>query len=248
MRIAFLISGGGTTMEAIIKAIQEGRLTGITPALVIASKPEAGGIVKARALGIPEKDIVVIDPKSFESREAFGEKIIFECHARKVNFIGQYGWMVKTPDNVIKAFEGRIINQHPGPLETGKLDFGGAGMYGMRVHAARLCFARKTNQGSRPNGEAGRFWTEATTHFVTGEFDRGAVIKRKQIPILPDDTPESLQARLLPIEHEVQIEVLQDFVNGTVAEFYREEPLIRESEETILEECKEEAKKLYPNG
>lgn len=226
-------------MEAIIKASQSGRLPKIKPALIIASKPDAGGIVKARALGIPEKDILVINPKDFENREAFGEKIIKECRAREVELIGQYGWMVKTPDNVIAEFKDRIINQHPGPLDSGKPDFGGAGMFGMRVHQTRLCFVRKVNRD---------FWTEATAHRVTSIFDEGAILQRKQVPILPDDTAETLQKRVLPVEYEVQIETLKDFSEGTVREWKRETSLVLPSEEAILKECKEEARKMYPNG
>jgi len=239
MKIALLISGGGTTMEAIIKATQNGMLKNIVPALIIASKENAGGILKAKALGISEKDILTINPKNFKNREEFGEKIIEECKKRGVDFIGQYGWLIKTPENVCKAYKGMIVNQHPGPLDTGKSDFGGVGMYGMRVHQARLEFVRRTNHD---------FWTEATTHYVTTNFDEGKIVKRKQVLILPDDTAESLQKRVLPIEHEVQIETLQDFANNTVSEFKRKIPFVLPGEEKILEECKESAKKLYLNG
>ena len=239
MRIALLISGGGTTMEAIIKACQNGTLANVIPSLIIASKESAGGIEKAKKLGIKEEDILIINPKSFETRENFGEKIIEECKKRNVDFIGQYGWMVMTPENVISAFEGMIVNQHPGPLDTGRPDFGGVGMYGMRIHCARLEFVRKVNRD---------FWTEATAHRVTNKFDEGVVLKREQVTILLNDTPESLQARVLPIEHKVQIELLKDFANNTVTEFHRENTLVLQGEEEILEECKQLAIKLYPNG
>ena len=250
MRIALLISGGGTTMESIIKRTKNGTLEGVTPSLVIASNENAGGIDKARKLGIKDEDILIINPKSFETREKFGEKIIEECKKRNVDFIGQYGWMVMTPENVIKEFEGMIVNQHPGPLDTrqntsigneqgGHLDFGGVGMYGMRVHQARLSFVNKVKRD---------YWTEATTHRVTNKFDEGVVIKRDQVPILPNDTAETLQKRVLPVEHKVQIEALQDFANNTVSEFHRVTPLILQGEEGILEECKKLAIKLYPNG
>lgn len=239
MRIALLISGGGTTMEAIIKASQNGALPSIIPVLIIASNEDAGGIEKAKRLGIKDEDIVVINPKNFKNRNLFGEEIIKECKKRKVDFIGQYGWMVMTPENVINEFEGMIVNQHPGPLDTGRLDFGGPGMYGMRVHLARLSFVNKIKRD---------FWTEATAHRVTAKFDEGVILKRKQVPILPDDTAESLQARVLPVEHEVQIELLKDFIDGTVSEFHREVPLVLRGEEGILEESKKLACKMYPNG
>jgi len=239
MRIALLISGGGTTMEAIIKATQNGILENVVSALVIASNENAGGIEKAKKLGIKNEDILIINPKNFENREKFGEEIIKECKKRKVNFIGQYGWHWLIPENVINEFKDTIVNQHPGPLDNGRPDFGGAGMYGLRVHQARLLFVRKVNRD---------FWTEATAHRVTVKFDKGQILKRKQVPILKGDTAESLQARVLPIEHEVQIETLRDFANNTVSEFIREKPLIYKDEEKILEECKELAKKMYPKG
>lgn len=239
LKIALLISGGGTTMEAIIKACKEGVLKNVEPVLVIASKSDIGGIQKALNLGIEKKDIVILNPKSFSNREEFGEAIISECKKRDVNFIGQYGWHFLTPENVIREFEGKIINQHPGPLDTGKSDFGGAGMFGLRVHQTRLEFVRRTNRD---------FWTEATTHYVTKEFDKGKVIKRKQISILPNDTAEILQARVLPVEHQVQIEALQDFANDTVLEFQRKIRLVLPEEEEVLKECKELAIKMYPKG
>jgi len=239
MKIALLISGSGTTMEAIIKACQNGMLKNVIPSLVISSSSNAGGTEKARKLGIKSEDILIINPKNFKTRDEFGEEIIKECKKRNVNFIGQYGWMVMTPENVINKFKNMIVNQHPGPLDTGKPDFGGKGMYGMRVHQTRLLFVRKVNRD---------FWTEATTHRVTAKFDEGVILKRHQVSILPDDTAEILQARVLPVEHQVQIETLQDFANKTVLEFHREEPLIRKGEEKILEECKKLAIKMYPNG
>jgi len=239
MRIALLISGGGTTMEAIIKACKNDLLKNVIPSLVISSKSNSKGIEKALNLGIPKEDVIVLNPKSFFSSEEFGEEIIKECKKRNIDFIGQYGWLVKTPQNVCEAFKGMITNQHPGPLDTGRLDFGGAGMYGLRVHETRLEFVKKTNHD---------FWTEATAHRVTLNFDEGKVVKSKRVPILPDDTAETLQARVLPIEHEVQIETLKDFSENNLKEIKREIPLVLPSEERILKECKENAIKMYPNG
>lgn len=240
MKIALLISGGGTTMEAIIKATKSGVLLGVEPVLVIASRSDAGGIEKAKALGIKDEDIVVLKPKDFETSELFGEAILEECKKRNVEFIGQYGWMVKTPLSVCEAYKGKIVNQHPGPLDlAGHGDFGGAGMYGMRVHEARLQFVKMVNRD---------FWTEATCHRVTANFDEGVIVKRKQVPIFQNDTAEILQARVLPVEHEVQIEALKDFMNNTVTEFKRETPLVLPGEEEILEECKKNAIAKYPKG
>lgn len=227
-------------MEAIIKATQNGRLSNVQPVLVIASKPDAGGIAKAKVLGIPESDIVILNPKDFENSEKFGEAIISECKKRNVEFVGQYGWLAKTPQIVCEVYKGMITNQHPGPLDPeGNGDFGGVGMYGMRVHEARFQFVRKTNRD---------FWTEATAHRVTTNFDEGNIVKCKRVEIMPNDTAESLQARVLPVEHEVQIETLQDFANNTVTEFHRDIPLVQKGEESILEECKKIAIEKYLKG
>ncbi|MCR4328401.1 MAG: phosphoribosylglycinamide formyltransferase [Patescibacteria group bacterium] len=239
MRIAILLSGGGTTAEAIIRATQMGRLSGVEVACVIASKPEAGGIERVKRAGVPKKDVIVLSPKAFPSRDEFGESIIKECRARGVDFVGQYGWLVKTPENVIAAFEGRIVNQHPGPLDPGRPDFGGKGMYGKRVHAARLFFVRAVQRD---------FWTEMTAHRVTTEYDKGAVLHAKQVSILEDDTPETLAARALPVEHKVQIETIEMFAKGAVKEIVRGKPLILPGEEQILEEAKRRAVEMFPNG
>ena len=239
MKIALLISGGGTTMEAIIKAYKSGYLVNVEPTLIIASNSQAGGIEKAKNLGIANENILVINPKDFSDKNKFGEKIIEECKKRDIDFIGQYGWMVMTPENVINSYKNMIVNQHPGPLDTGRSDFGGAGMYGLRVHQARLEFVNKVKRD---------YWTEATAHRVTEKFDEGVVLKRKQVPILEGDTAEILQQRTLPEEHEIQIELLKDFSEGRVQEFHREIPLVFQGEEGILEECKKKAIQMYPKG
>lgn len=239
MKIAILLSGGGTTAEAIIKAISSGRLKGVEVGCVIASKPEAPGLVRAIRAGVPEKDVFMLAPRDFRTREEFGEAIIKECRARGVDFVGQYGWLVKTPDNVVEAFKGRIVNQHPGPLEPGSPDFGGKGMFGRRVHAARLFFVRAVNRD---------FWTEMTTHRVVAEYDMGAVLNTRRVAITSDDTPETLQQKSLPVEHELQIETLAIFQKGPVPEMFRKEPLVRPGEEKILEEAKQKAIEMYPNG
>lgn len=239
MRIALLISGGGTTAEHIIHAVRSGELRGVEPALVIASRTEAPGIGRLLDAGMKKEDLMVIRPADFASEEDFGEAILAACKARGVEFVGQYGWLAKTPANVITRFSGMMTNQHPGPLDPGRPDFGGPGMYGRRVHAARLSFVRKTNHD---------FWTEATAQRVAIEFDGGAVLKRKRLPILSNDDVASLQERLLPVEHEVQVEVLRDFASGKAKELVRETPLVLQAEIPILDEVKKAAIEEFPKG
>lgn len=214
MRIALLISGRGSTATAIINACNNGTLQGVVPACTISSQD--------------------VSPKNFSSPEGFGEAILKICKEHKVDFIGQYGWMVKTPTNVIEAYKDMMINQHNGPVP----EFGGPGMYGMRVHCARLLFAQRVKRD---------MWTEGVAQRVALEFDDGAALKVGRVPILEGDTPEMLAARLLPIEHQVQIAMLQDFVNGTVQEI-RRDPLVLSGEESILAEVKKEAILRYPKG
>jgi phosphoribosylglycinamide formyltransferase-1 len=239
MRIALFISGGGTTAEAVIVAVKSGRLPGVEVACVVASKQGAPGMVRAMKAGVPEKDVVVVAPREFPTHTAFGEAILKECRARGADFVGQYGWLVKTPQNVIDMFKDRIVNQHPGPLDPGRLDFGGKGMFGRRVHAARLFFVRAVGRD---------FWTEMTTHRVVAEYDMGAVVNTRRVSINLDDTPETLHARCLPVEHELQIETLAKFAKGDVQEVKRTVPLVMPGEEKILEEAKEKAIAMYPNG
>ncbi|MHB8830892.1 MAG: phosphoribosylglycinamide formyltransferase [Patescibacteria group bacterium] len=243
LRVALLISGGGTTAREILRGCQDGRLPHVHPTLVIASKPDAGGIQKALAEGMSDEDIVVIRPKrGCPGSPEFGEAILAECRKRGVDFIGQYGWLPMTPSNVIDAYQNMIVNQHPGPLDPERpsgFDFGGDGMYGRRVHCARLYFVRKT---------AGNFWTEAVSHRATCKLDRGAVINSARVEILPTDDVISLQERVLPVEHGVSVEALRMFSEGTVKEIQRAEPLIHRAMFGTLKEAKRLAIMFWPQG
>lgn len=241
MNTAFLISGGGTTMESIIESTQEDKLKGlIKPSLVIASRRDAGGIAKALSLGIPTKDIIILPRGDFSSREEFGKFIIQECKKRGVDYVSQNGWIPLTPENVCEEFEGRIGNQHPGPLDVGYLDFGGKHMRGRAVHSARLDFVKGTGWRDPT--------TEATFHEVASGLDEGRVICRRQVPILLEDTVDMLQQRVLLVEHENCIDALYCIARGEWSYFERHERLVLPGEEEILEAAKREAYRLYPEG
>ncbi len=239
LRVAMLISGGGTTANAIIEACNSGKLKGVRPVCVIASTPEAGGIERVQSAGMSMESIHVVEPKKYRTPAEFGEALLSIFKKHEADFVGQYGWLAKTPTNVIEAYPRMMVNQHPGPLEPGKPDFGGPGMYGRRVHAARLLFVRRVNRD---------FWSEATAQRVAVEFDKGAVLRTKAVPILPGDDVPALAERMLPVEYELQIETLRDFATGHDRDTIRLVPLVKAGEEAILEECKKEAKRLYPNG
>lgn len=240
MKIALMISGGGTTAAHIISECRPGgRLDGVVPALVISSRPDAPGIQRAIEAGVAPENVIVIERSKFPTPGTFGGAIISECEKRGVEFIGQYGWMVLTPANVIERYEGKMVNQHPGPLDVGREGFGGPGMYGLRVHAARIMFVQKTGHD---------YWSEATAQLVAEEFDAGQVIKTGRVQIYEGDTPEMLAERMLPVEYEVQVQTLLAFLHKTAHPMHREYPLVAPEEISILEECKKEAIKMYPRG
>lgn len=239
-RLATLISGGGTTMQEIVRACQAGEIP-MDVVCVISSTPTAGGIDKARKLGIPDKDIVVVDPNNFRGedkkvdQEEFGLQILKELRERGVTVVTQNGWLPLTPEHVIDEYPETIFNQHPGPVP----EFGGQGMYGRRVHAARLLFIRMTKRD---------YWTEAIGQRVHRDYDQGAVVKSAQIDILPEDTADDLQQRVLPVEHRVQIDLLKDIAKGDIREVTTRETLVRPGEEQILFLAKRVARMLYPHG
>lgn len=225
-------------MAEIIKAVKSGEISNMEIACVISSKADAGGIGKAKALGIPESDILTIDPR----HPQFGEKILEELQGRDVTVVTQNGWMPKTPENVIEAFKDKIFNQHPGPVP----EFGGEGMYGRRVHAAVLLYRRWTNGTDWRRNE---YWTEVIAQRVDKDFDKGAVIKRVRVIVKPDDTVEDLQARALPVEHRLQISLLQDLVKGNLKESPQRPGIITSpAEKLVWELSKKTAFLLYPKG
>jgi folate-dependent phosphoribosylglycinamide formyltransferase PurN len=256
LRTALLISGGGTTAEAVIKACQSGELKGISPVAVIASRPDAPGIGKAEALGIAS---YVVQRKDFFSAATFGNELLRILRELKVDLVSQNGWLVKTPPAVIEEYQGRILNQHPGPLDPGRgLDFGGKGMYGARVVCARLAYAWITGE-NKP-------WTEATTHYVTEEYDQGDLIRVSKMEIASLGGPvavaqlrgapqqlesrtKEVQAQLLPLEHKNVIATLRMFGERRQGEGYRrKKPLIPRENEEWLNQAKNLAIELFPEG
>ena len=253
-RLAILISGGGTTAEAVIKACQARRLD-LEPMVVISSKEGAGGIEKANRLGVPTE---VVRPRDYGTRAEFGGKLLSVLEEYGVEIVSQNGWMPLTPRNVIERYQERIVNQHPGPLDPpDRSDFGGKGMYGSRVSCARIAYERVTGEKNP--------WTTATVHWVTDEYDRGGLIKTTRVNFdrpkrrvtmeeLTSDSGElmrgtkELQRILLPIEHGNVIAALEMVVRGESGLGRRKVPLIPEANWKILEQAKELAIRLFPNG
>lgn len=240
-RLATFVSGGGTTMQEMIKECQSGKLP-IDIACVLSSNPTAGAIEKARRLGIPERDIVVVDPGNFRGdngkidQEEFGYKIVQVLREHDATVVTQNGWLPKTPEIVINAFPWNIFNQHPGPVP----EFGGKGMFGRRVHTAVLLFNRMTRR-EEP-------WTEAIAQWVYCDYDQGPVVRSERVNIFSADTVEDLQQRVLPVEHDVQIQLLHDIANRDIAERAPRPRLVTPQEVPVLAFAKKVARLLYPNG
>ena len=246
IRLAILISGGGTTAEAVIRACQSGELPGITPVVVITDRESAGGIEKAKALGI---ETVVVNPK-------IEGELLKTLQKYNVDLVSQNGWLALTPPDVVEFYSGKIINQHPGPLDPGRhADFGGRGMYGARVVCARNVYCWLTGTD---------FWTEAVTHFVTERFDEGDLIRVERMKMperekIEEDQLKNLsseliaetkkvQEQLLPLEHKNVIETLRMFAKGSAAGFRRQTPLIPDENKKYLDIAKQTAIELFPNG
>ena len=239
LRVALAVSGGGTTMNQILQATKDSRLPYVEPACVIASTDGIGAIMKAEAHGLEMgRDIFVVKKSEFSSPEAYGEELLRITRRCGADFWGQYGWIPRTPANLIEAFAGMAVNQHAGPIRPGRPDFGK--LHGRQTHCARLAFVREMQRN---------FWTEAVAQRVTVEFDEGAVLDyaRSSIEIKTDD-PETLAARLLPFEHEVQIRTLRAFSENRVQEIKFDDDLVLPHEAALLDQIKRCARHIFPKG
>ena len=174
LRIAVLVSGGGTNLQAIIDAIAAGKITDTEIAAVISNNKNAYALERAKQAGI--KDIVV-SPKDFETREVFNENLLKTLQEVNPDLIVLAGYLVVIPESVIDAFENRIINIHPSLIPA----FCGTGYYGLKVHEAAL------KRGVKVVG--------ATVHFV--DKGTGPIIMQKAVAVQNGDTPKVLQQRVM---------------------------------------------------
>ena len=176
MKIAVLVSGGGTNLQAIIDAIDSGKITNTEICLVYSNNPNAYAIERARKAGIPT---AVKSPKEFAKREDFNAALLQILTEANPDLVVLAGCLVVIPDSVVKAFPNRIINIHPSLIPA----FCGTGYYGLKVHEKAL------ERGVRVSG--------ATVHFVDEGTDTGPIILQKPVMIQPGDTPEVLQRRIM---------------------------------------------------
>ena len=176
MKIAVLVSGGGTNLQAIIDAIASGKITNTEIALVISNKEGAYALKRAEQAGIKG---AVISPKNYADKEAYSQDMIKTIKDAGCELIVLAGFLVVLPESFVNAFEGKIINIHPSLIPS----FCGDGFYGLKVHEKAL--------------ERGVKVTGATVHYVDSGTDTGPIIDQKAVYIKPDDTPETLQRRVM---------------------------------------------------
>ncbi len=176
LRTAVLVSGGGTNLQAILDAKAEGMIPHAEIALVIASNPAAYALERAKKAGVPG---TVVQKAKGEAIEAYGERLLAVLKENRIDLCVLAGFLTILPENVIRAYDHRILNIHPSLIPS----FCGKGFYGLKVHEAALAYGVKV--------------TGATVHFVNEIPDGGEIIAQKAVDILPGDTPETLQRRVM---------------------------------------------------
>lgn len=176
VRAAILVSGGGTNLQAIIDAKAAGKIPSAQLALVIASNSKAYALERAAKAGIPA---VVVHKEKGEAIEAYGQRLLAVLQEHRIDMAVLAGFLTILPENVIRAYDHRILNIHPSLIPS----FCGAGFYGLKVHEAALAKGVKV--------------TGATVHFVNEIPDGGQIIAQKAVDVLPGDTPETLQRRVM---------------------------------------------------
>ena len=176
VRVAVLVSGGGTNLQAIIDAKAAGKIPSAELALVLASNDKAYALERAANAGIPSE---VLRKAKGEEPSLYGERLLEVLHKHNIDLVVLAGFLTILPENVIRAYDHRILNVHPSLIPS----FCGDGFYGLRVHEAAL--------------EKGVKVTGATIHFVNEITDGGDIIAQKAVEVLPDDTPETLQKRVM---------------------------------------------------
>lgn len=176
LRLAVLVSGGGTNLQAIIDSIENGTVTNAKIVVVISNNKNAYALERAAKHGI---EALSISPKDYEDREMFHQALLATLEERNIDLIVLAGYLVVIPEQMIRKYRNRIINVHPSLIPS----FCGTGYYGLKVHEAVLARGVKV--------------TGATVHFVDEGTDTGPIILQKAVAVEPGDTPEVLQHRVM---------------------------------------------------
>ena len=197
MKIAVCVSGGGTNLQAIIDAIDNGTITNTQIEVVISNNADAYALERAKKAGIKA---VCISPKNYESRAAFNEDFLKQLNSYHVDLVVLAGFLVVIPPEMIKQYRNRIINIYPSLIPS----FCGTGYYGLKVHEGVLARGVKV--------------TGATCHFVDEGTDTGPIILQKAVEVKQGDTPEVLQRRVMEqAEWKIMPHAIDLIANGRVS-------------------------------
>ena len=192
-KIAVFASGGGTDFQSVIDANEREQFCKIE--YLVASKPDIGAIDRANRHGI---NALVYDKAKYQDKDAFYADVVKTLKSAGVEYIVLAGWLLVVPASFIKEFENAIINIHPSLIPS----FCGMGYYGLRVHKAAIEYGVKLSG--------------ATVHFVEADVDGGAIIMQRSVPVMADDTPVSLQTRILQEEHSMLPECVKLLCEGRI--------------------------------
>lgn len=176
MRVAVLVSGGGTNLQALIDAKAAGKLPNAELVLVVASKPGVYALERAAKAGI---ETAVVRRKDYADADAFNDAMLNTLQSHGIEAVVLAGYLSMVGQNVVRAYPDRILNIHPSLIPS----FCGAGYYGLRVHEAAL------KKGVKVTG--------ATVHLVNEEYDDGRIVLQKAVYVEEGDTPETLQRRVM---------------------------------------------------
>ncbi len=202
VRAAVLVSGGGTNLQAIIDAKRAGKIPSAELALVVASNASAYALTRAETAGIAH---AVLRKEKGEAPENYGERLLTMLRENAIDVVVLAGFLTILPENVIRAYDHRILNIHPSLIPS----FCGDGFYGLHVHEAAL------KRGVKVTG--------ATVHFVNEITDGGDIIAQKAVEVLPGDTPETLQRRVMEQAEWILLPQALEQVAGEIAKKREEE-------------------------
>ena len=197
LRVGVLVSGGGTNLQAILDAIDQGRVTNAQVEVVISNNSGAFALERARRHGI---EALCVSPRDYGTREEFNQALLETVDRYELDLIVLAGFLVKVPEIMIEKYRNRIINIHPSLIPS----FCGVGYYGLKVHEAAL--------------KRGVKLTGATVHFVDEGMDSGPILLQKAVEVLPGDTPESLQKRVMEqAEWQLLPQAIDMIANGRIS-------------------------------
>lgn len=196
LKIVVCVSGGGTNLQAILDAIDAGKITNTEVLAVISNNPGAKALERAKNHKIPA---ICMSPKEYADRETYNEALTAKMCEIGPDLIVLAGFLVKIPEQMVAKFSGRIINIHPSLIPS----FCGVGYYGLKVHEKAL--------------ERGVKVTGATVHYVNEGMDEGPIIAQKAVAVEPGDTPETLQRRVMEQAEWILLpKAIDDIANGRI--------------------------------